>query len=165
MVGGKEEVFEHCESVLNVLGNNVIHVGDNGMGLVVKLCFQMYAGMNMIAAAETFAFGVKLGVDTKTIYNILNTARGGDWMLEHKCPVAGCAASSPANQNFEPEFFLDLYVKDIGLVQTTMNTKKMPLLLSSLTQQMFEGASNTGLGKKDFSAIAIMVRRLAGLED
>lgn len=165
MVGGKKEVFERCKGVLNVLGNNVIHIGDNGMGLVVKLCFNMYGGMGIIAAAETFAFGVKLGVDAKTLYNILNTARGGDWTLENKCPYPDCAPKSPANQNFEPEFFLDLYVKDIGLVQTTMNAQRMPLLMSTLTQQMFEAASNIGLGKKDISGIAILVRRLAGLEE
>jgi len=165
MIGGRKEVFERCQEVLNILGNNIIYVGDNGMGLVVKLCFNMYALMTAVSAAETFAFGVKLGADAKTIFETINTARGGDWYLQRKCPVPGCTPDAPSNKDFEAQFFLELAAKDIGLVRTAMSATRTPLLMTSLTQQMFDAANNMGLGRKDSSAISILVRQLAGLEE
>ena len=165
MIGGKKEVFERCQEVLNILGNNIIYVGENGMGLVVKLCFNMYALMNAVSAAETFAFGVKLGADAKTIFETINTARGGDWYLQRKCPVPGCTPDAPSNKDFEAQFFLELAAKDIGLVRTAMSATRTPLLMTSLTQQMFDAANNMGLGRKDSSAVSILVRQLAGLEE
>jgi len=164
LVGGKKDAFECCKGVLNVLGNNVIHIGDNGMGLVAKLCFNMYTYMTVIAAAETFTFGVKSGVDAKTIYNIITSARGGDFTLERKCPMPGCSPDSPANRNFKPEGPPSLVVKDMGFVMSMAEANNLTLLMSSLTQQMYQATINAGLGKKDYSAISLLIQRLAGLE-
>jgi len=164
LVGGKREVFERCKDVLKVLGNNVIHVGDNGMGLVAKLCFNMYTYMTVVAAAETFTFGVKLGVDAKKIYDIITTARGGDFTLERKCPMPGCSLDSPANRDFEPEGPPSLVVKDMGFVMSMAEASNLTLLMSSLTQQMYQATINAGLGKKDYSAISLLIQRLAGLK-
>ena len=165
LVGGKKEVFEQCKSVLNVLGNNVIHVGDNGLGLVAKLCFNMYTFMTVIAAAETFTFGVKFGVNAKTIHNIINTARGGDWTLERKCPMPGCSPNSPVDRDFEAEGPPHLVVKDIGFAMSMASSSQMTLLMSSLSHQMYQAMINAGLGDKDYSAVSILIQRLAGLEN
>jgi len=165
LVGGTESVFKQCCSVLNVLGSNVIHVGSNGMGLVAKLCFNMYSFMTVVAAAETFTFGTKFGVQAKTIYNIISTARGGDWTLERKCPMPGCSPQSPADRDFEGEGPPYLVVKDMGFVMSMANNQNMALLMSSLTHQMYQAMINAGLGDKDYSAVSLLIQRLAGLEN
>ena len=135
------------------------------MGLVAKLCFNMYSFMTVIAAAETFTFGTKFGVDPKAIYNIINTARGGDWTLERKCPMPGCSPNSPANRDFEGEGPPRLVVKDMGFVMSMASESKLPLLMSSLAHQMYQAMINAGLGDKDYSAVSLLIQRLAGLEN
>src|SRR5204862_4288778 len=37
MVGGPRDLFEECKPVLEAMGKNVIHCGENGMGEAVKV--------------------------------------------------------------------------------------------------------------------------------
>jgi len=165
ITGAKKEVIDRCSDVLNVLGNNIVHVGDVGMGKVIKLCFNMYAATEVAAAAEAFAFGVKCGADPKTIFDVINTAKGGDWILERVCPWPDLVPGTPASRNYEmPGFFTDLLKKDLGLVADTAKAKNVPLYLSNIVLQILEATSNIGLGKKDYTSMMILIRRLAGLE-
>lgn len=164
MVGGKQSLYEECKDVLNVIGRKVLYIGeDPGLAAAIKLCNNMMSEMQMIAMAETFVFGVKSGLAPKTIFDIINTARGGDWLLEHKCPYPGVVPASPANKNFEAQFFNDLMTKDMGLVIQAAKEMKLPLLMCSLAYQMCEATSAIGLGKKDYSGVAILIQRLAGI--
>lgn len=165
IVGGNRDAYEECKDILNILGDTVVYAGKNGNGLAIKLSFNIYGGMCIIAAAEALAFGVKLGVKPQLIYEVINTARGGDWILENKCPFPHCNENSPSSRNYEPEFPIDMAIKDYGLVMSCINTLKMPLLLASLTYQMFESASTSGFGKKDVSAVGLLVNQLGGLNE
>ncbi len=164
ITGAKKEVFDRCSDVLNTLGNNVIHVGDVGMGKVIKLCFNMYAILSIAAAAETFTFGVKCGADPKVIFNVINSAKKGDWILETNCPWPDVVPAAPSSRNYEmPGFFVDLAKKDIGIAIDTAKAKNMPMTLSNTGLELLQAASNVGLGKKDLASITIVIRRLAGL--
>jgi 3-hydroxyisobutyrate dehydrogenase-like beta-hydroxyacid dehydrogenase len=107
---------------------------------------------------------VRLGVEPKTLYEVINTARGGDWILENKCPFPNCNENSPADRNFEPEFPIEMAIKDYGLLMSSINALKMPMLMASLTYQMFESAATAGFGNKDVSGISLLVNQLAGLD-
>ena len=164
ITGAKKEVLDRCSDVMNVIGNNIIHVGDVGMGKVIKLCFNMYGIMSVVAAAETFAFGVKCGADPKVIFNVINTAKGGDWILEKNCPWPDVVPGTPSSRNYEmPGFFTDLAKKDLGIAIDTAKAKNMPMILSNIGLELLQAASNVGLGKKDYASLTIVLRRLAGL--
>ena len=164
IVGGPREVFEKCSRILNVLGNKIVYAGENGKGLVLKLCFNIYSGMGLIAAAEAFVFGDQQGVDPCLIYEVITKARNGDWILENKCPYPECNERSPANNDFQPGFFLDYALKDYGFVISTIDEEKSTFPMISLTHKMFSDASDSGLGEKDASAIALYVKILAGVK-
>ena len=164
ITGAKKEVIERCSDVLNILGNNIVHVGDVGMGKVIKLCFNMYGIMSVAAAAETFAFGVKCGADPKVIFDVINTAKGGDWILEKNCPWPDVVPGTPSSRNYEmPGFFTDLAKKDLSIAIDTAKSKNMPMILSNIGLELLQAASNVGLGKKDYASMTIVLRRLCGL--
>ena len=96
---------------------------------------------------------------------VLSTIRGGDWLMDHKCPYPDVVPSCPANKDFDPDFFNDLMVKDMGLAMGAAKDMKIPLLMCSLAYEMCQATSTMGLNKKDFSAVAKLVQRLAGMED
>ncbi len=166
IIGAKKEVLERCSDVMNVLGNNVIHVGDVGMGKVLKLCFNMYSILTIAALSEMFTFGVKCGADPKIIFDVVKTAKKGDWVMETACPWPGVVPTAPSNRNYEmPGFFVDLAKKDIGIAIDTAKAKNMPMILTNISLELLQSASNVGLGKKDLTAMAIVIRRLAGMFD
>jgi 3-hydroxyisobutyrate dehydrogenase len=71
---------------------------------------------------------------------------------------------SPANKDFAPGFTADLMAKDLGLILSAAEAKKIPLLACSLTHQLVEAARASGLGQKDWSVVSKIIRRLAGEE-
>ena len=57
MVGGPKDLFEECKPVLEAMGKNVIHCGENGMGEVVKVVNNLIAGVSMAVTAEAYNIG------------------------------------------------------------------------------------------------------------
>ena len=165
MVGGKKDKFDECKKeVLDVVGKNIFYIAeDQGAASLVKLCNNILAEMQMIAMAETVVFGVKGGLDPKIVFDVINTIRGGDWLLEHKFPYAGVIEHCPANNDFEAQFFNDLMAKDMGIAMQAANEMKLPLLMCTLAYQMCEATSAIGLGRKDASAVTRLVQQLAGM--
>ena len=71
MVGGKPEVFERMQPVLQRLGKNVIHIGGHGAGQVAKAANQIIVGLTIEAVAEALVFAAKSGVDAEKVRKAL----------------------------------------------------------------------------------------------
>ena len=164
MVGSKKELFDQCKSILDVMGEKVIHVGEVGMGEVVKLANNLAAAIAGVGVFEGFLFGVKLGADPKVLYEVMSASSGNSWVLQTRVPYPNVIPGSPANDDFAPGFTADLMAKDLGLILSAAEATKIPLLAGSLTRQLVEAARAAGYGSKDWSVIARIIQQLAGEE-
>ena len=63
MVGGEPEVFERVKPLFEILGKNIVHVGDHGAGQVVKACNQVVISLTMEGVAEAILLARKNSVD------------------------------------------------------------------------------------------------------
>jgi 3-hydroxyisobutyrate dehydrogenase len=162
MVGGKKEVFQRCQEILDVMGEKVIHVGDVGMGEVVKLANNLAAAIAGIGVFEGFLFGTRLGADPKVLFNVMSASSGNSWVLQTRVPLPGVIPQSPANEDFAAGFTADLMAKDLGLILSAAEATRTPLLAGSLTFQLIEAAKAMGYGGKDWSVVAKVLQRLAG---
>lgn len=80
--------------------------GGVGAASYVKLVNQLLAGVHIAAAAEAMAFGAKLGLDTRHLYEIIKNAAGGSWMFENRVPAM-------LNADWTPHSQLAIFVKDL----------------------------------------------------
>jgi 3-hydroxyisobutyrate dehydrogenase len=71
-------------------------------------------------------------------------------------------ADSPASNGWVPGFMTDLMAKDLDLVIGYAATQRTPLFTSGTVRQVLGAASQAGYGREDFSALAKIVRQLAG---
>jgi len=164
MVGGKKEIFDQCQPILEVMGEKIFHVGEVGMGEVVKLANNLIGAVCGIAVCEGFLFGTKLGADPKTLFEVISASAGNCWFLQTRVPYPNVIPQSPANNDFAPGFTTDLMAKDLGLIMSAAEATQIPLLATSLTRQLIEAARVMGLGSKDWSVVAKVIQRLAGEE-
>ena len=104
MCGGEKRSFEKAKPILEAMGKNLVHCGDAGLGQVTKICNNMLAGINALAAAEAMVMGERLGVSRETLYNVISTSTGRSYIFETSNPMPGVSATSPANNNFKPGF-------------------------------------------------------------
>jgi 3-hydroxyisobutyrate dehydrogenase len=157
MVGGSEVNFNSALSILSDMGNNVIHAGELGAGLAVKICNNMILGTTMIALAESFTMAKKLGLDQKTFFDISSKATGMSWAMLNHLPVANIIETSSANNNFKPGFAAEMMLKDLSLAQNAADSVNISTPIGLKALDMYKEFINQGKGSLDYSAIIKLI--------
>ena len=165
MVGGPKDLFEECKPVLEAMGQNVIHCGENGMGEVVKVVNNLIAGVSMAVVAEAYNIGLRAGADPKVLYDVISRSSGRCWSHDTNHPIPGVSPSSPANNAYAPGFMVDLMRKDLGLAVSAAKGVQAPAILAAAAEQLFGSASNMGHGRLDMSAVVKAFQALSGPGD
>ncbi len=156
MTGGEESVYNRSLPVLEVLGQNIHHLGSVGAGTAMKLVNQLLVGINMAAVAEALVLGAQAGADPDKILEVISTSFGGSRMLDRGVPLI-------IDRNFAPATPVDLIRKDLGIVVDAANENKLPLDISRAVLSLFDRAHNEGLGENDMTAIVIPLEKDADL--
>ncbi|MFA7468919.1 MAG: NAD(P)-dependent oxidoreductase, partial [Desulfotomaculaceae bacterium] len=157
MVGGKQDVFERCRPVLEAMGNNIVHVGDNGMGQTTKLMNQILVVGNLNATVEALVFAQKAGVDLESAINAVKGGAAGSWQLANLGPRI-------TKRDFAPGFMVDLLQKDLRLVTETAAEMKLPLPVTSYLNQLFYSLQDSGEGASGTQVLVKALERISGVE-
>jgi 3-hydroxyisobutyrate dehydrogenase len=163
MVGGDAAVLEAARPTLEPFAGLIVHVGGPGMGQVVKLCNNLIYAAQMLATAEATVMATNAGVDPAQLYEVLTHSTGDCVAVRTRLPVEGVVPDSPASNGWAPGFMTDLMAKDLDLAIGYAAKSRTPLLTSGVVRQMLSAASQAGYGHEDFSALAKIVRQLAGM--
>ena len=163
MIGGEAAVLDIVRPALEPFAGLIVHVGGPGMGQVVKLCNNVIYAAQMLATAEATAMAVKAGADPKRLYEVVTHSTGDCVAVRTRLPVEGVVPDSPASNGWAPGFMTDLMAKDLDLALHYAATSHTPLFTAGVVRQMLGAASEAGYGREDFSALAKVIRQLAGL--
>ena len=163
MVGGDAAVLDAARPALEPFSGLVVHVGGPGMGQVVKLCNNLIYAAQMLATAEATVLAAKAGVDLAQLYEVLTHATGDCVAVRTRLPAEGVVADSPASNGWAPGFMTDLMAKDLDLAIGYAGRQRSPLLTAGVVRQVLGAASVAGYGREDFSALAKVLRGLAGM--
>ena len=157
MVGGSDAAFAKARPILEKMGKNIVHTGAPGSGQAAKIVNNMILGITMIGVAEGFLMGKRLGLDMKTLFDIVSTSSGSCWAVNNYLPVAGPVPTSPANRDFAPGFTAENMLKDLKLAQQAALSSGASTPMGAEAAMLFNLFVNTGNGGKDFSGIIRML--------
>ena len=157
MIGGDEEALERARPVLDHLASDIVHVGGVGAGQVTKLCNNMLTAIITTALGEILVTGVKAGVDLEPLAAALGAGSAGTYVL------SGYLPNTLFTEARNPGFALALMRKDVGLFMKAAADAGMELPLSQLAVERHEDAAAGGLDEADFTSIAELYERAAGL--
>ena len=156
IVGGAPETFAACEDLFRAMGKNIFHVGALGHGLAMKLLNNMLGQVQTVAIAEALVFGVKAGLDPKQIYEVIRVSTGNSVQFENRVPRM-------LKRDFTPGGTIDISYKDQELETAFAKRLGVPLLLASVSQQVYQMGRAAGFNKEDGSAIIKVMEQLAGV--
>ncbi len=139
MVGGEDTVFEKYKPVLEIIGKSVIHVGGVGAGGVAKLVNNMIVGSAFTVIAESFALGMKNGIDPRVLYNAIKDGWAGSKVLD-------VAASGIINNDFVPGGTVDIHFKDLGYALSLAGSQNVPVPMTAISHEIFKAARASGRG-------------------
>ena len=159
MVGGDATTFAQAKPILDAMGNpeRVVHIGESGSGQICKVCNQMVIGGALAAVSEAFALARKAGVEPARVREALLGGFAASRVLE----VHG---ERMLQGNYKPGFRAQLYAKDMRIAGQTLADHETPAPVSSAVQQLVTSMVAAGQGDEDYSALATVVFRLAGLD-
>ena len=158
MAGGTKAAYAAAEPYLKSVSKKIVHCGDAGAGQAAKICNNMILGISMIAVAEAFVLGEKLGLSHQALFDVASTSSGQCWSLTSYCPVPGPVPASPANNDYKPGFAAALMLKDLKLAVEAAEDSGASLNLGPKAAHLYETFVDGNNGGADFSGIINAIR-------
>ncbi len=147
LTAGPDWVYAKCQDVLDAMSGKVYRFGaEVGLGSKVKVINQLLVGVQIAAAAEAMALGLREGVDPDLLYEALRSGAGNSWAFTDRVPRI-------LSGRYEAITALDIFVKDLGLVLEAAKATRFPTPLAATAYQMFATAAAAGHGREDDIAV------------
>jgi 3-hydroxyisobutyrate dehydrogenase-like beta-hydroxyacid dehydrogenase len=159
MASGPTSVFERVKPILEVIGKNVIYVGQRpGLGQMMKLVNNLLSATALVASSEAFVLGTKAGLDPDIMLKVINTSTGRNTATEDKFP------KSILPRTFDYGFKTELMYKDVKLCLEQAETLGVPMWVGNAVRQLWGYAMGQGGGPRDFTTIIQYIESWAGVE-
>ncbi len=157
MVGGDKAAFEVVLPVFQALGTKITLMGEAGAGQMTKACNQVMVAINYLAMAEALALGAKAGMDLDLLHQALagGLANSAVWERRGRLAIKG---------DFKAGFRIRLHHKDLTIALDAARELGVALPGTAHVRELYRAMMNNGEGELDHSALALLLRRWAGLE-
>ncbi len=155
MVGGEGPVVDALMPMFQAMGKTIVHQGPAGSGQHTKMVNQILIATNMIGVCEALLYGHKAGLDLEKVLQSVGTGAAGSWSLNNLGPriIAG---------NFDPGFFVEHFLKDMGIALAEARRMKLALPGLALAEQLYRAVEARGDGRRGTHALMLA---LAGLSE
>lgn len=156
MVGGKEAIFARVRPLFEILGKNIVYIGDHGAGQVCKSCNQIAISQTLAGVGEALLFARASGVDPSKVRAALLGGSAYSRVLE----IHG---QRMIDRDFQPGFKTRLHHKDLRLVLEAAHELGLPLPGTAQVAQFLNALMGRGLGELDSSALYQVQEEASGL--
>ncbi len=147
-VGATDGDFERVRPIVESLGD-VRHVGGLGAGAAMKLVVNSTLGAAIVALGEALALGDSLGLQRRTVLDVLEDSPIG--------PIVRAKRLSVESAQYPPSFKLRLADKDLRLVTEAGDEAGLDLKAGRATRAWLDEAMDQGAGDLDFSAVVATI--------
>lgn len=159
VVAGEDAAIAAVQPLFDVLGQKTWRLGsDPKRANVAKIAGNMMITLAMEAMGEATALTESHGVNAADFLNIITNTLFAS-------PSYQRYGGFIANNRYEPGFKLTLGLKDVNLALEAASETKMVLPAAQIVRENMMQAIEQGLGAKDWSIVAKVTRRRAGLPE
>ena len=153
MVGGKPDLFEQIKPYFEIMGKNIVHIGDNGDGQVCKIANQIVVAVTIEAVGEALLFASKAGADPRKVRQALL----GGFAQSRVLDLHG---ERMIERNFTPGARIRLHKKDLNLALQRAHDLELSLPSTSIAQGLFNAVAAQGNIDLDHSAMVLAIETL-----
>jgi 3-hydroxyisobutyrate dehydrogenase-like beta-hydroxyacid dehydrogenase len=145
-VGGERALYDRWRSVLESILPRAVFIGSAGQAMVLKLVANLLVALNSAAAAEALALAERAGLDMRLALDVLAGSAASSRMLEVRGPMI-------VKREFPPQMKLDLFMKDLHLIQEAATVVGAALPLTNVAERLYREAQVAGHGGKDLAVV------------
>jgi 3-hydroxyisobutyrate dehydrogenase len=157
MIGGDKEVVDALRPLFETMGKTIVHQGPAGAGQHTKMVNQVLIASNMIGVCEALLYGFKAGLDLDVVLQSVSSGAAGSWSLSNLGPriIAG---------NFEPGFFVEHFLKDMGIALAEARRMQLSLPGLALAEQLYRAVEAQGYARKGTHALMLALSNLSAID-
>ena len=150
-VGGPEAAFEKALPVLRMMGENVIRLGDNGSGLVMKICHNALVSQIQNGVNETLTLADKYGIGIDDFVTAVSYGGAQNFYLDSKKEALKA-------ENWTTAFSIQNMHKDVHICLSMAEEKGFAMPGEENAARVYDKALDMGIGGEDFCATMKAVR-------
>jgi 3-hydroxyisobutyrate dehydrogenase len=154
MVGGDSATFDTVRPCFDVMGKTVVLQGGPGSGQHTKLVNQTLVAGNIVAVCEALLYAQRAGLDVPSVLESVSGGAAASWALSNLAPriVAG---------DFAPGFFVDHFVKDMGIALDEAARMHIALPGLALARQLYVALQAQGHGRDGTQALILALEAMS----
>jgi 3-hydroxyisobutyrate dehydrogenase len=157
MIGGDKDVVAAVQPLFEAMGKTIVHQGGPGAGQHTKMVNQILISSNMVAVCEGLLYGYKCGLDLETVFKSVSVGAAGSKALEILGPRM-------MKRDFEPGFYVEHFIKDMGIALAEAETMNLSLPGLALAKQLYESVRALGYGRKGTQALLLALEQMSGVK-
>lgn len=150
-VGGDETTYEAMKPILSYMGCNIIRMGDNGKGLVMKICHNALVSQIQNGVNETITLAKANGISIPEFTKAVSYGGAANWYLD------GQAAKLDA-EDYTTAFSIENMAKDVNICVNLAKECNVKMPGEENALNVYTKALEKGMGKEDFRATIKVVR-------
>lgn len=151
-VGGIKAIFEVVKPILQCMGRDIIYMGDNGSGLVMKICHNMLVAQIQNGVNEMLALSEASGLQFDDVVTAISYGGGQNFYLDSKKATIKVG-------DFSPKFSVENMHKDIHLALNLATEVNIKLPGAENAREVYDRAMELAMNREDFSATIKVVRK------
>src|SRR5947209_12915295 len=146
MVGGEADTLEAVRPPLECMGKTIVHQGGPGAGQHTKMVSQILIAGNMLGVCEAPLYDHRAGLGRKSVAQSVGGGAAASWSLNNLGPRI-------IDRNFEPGFFVEHFLKDLGIALAEAKRMRLVLPGLALANQLYLSVQAYGYGRNRTQAL------------
>ena len=157
MIGGNKQAVDALDICWNAMGKTIVYQGGPGAGQHTKMVNQTLIATNMIGVCEALLYGYRAGLDLETVMQSVASGAAGSWSLSNLAPRI-------IANNFDPGFFVEHFIKDMGIALA--ESKRMGLSMPglALAHQLYLALAAQGHSRDGTHALELALASMSGID-
>jgi len=154
MAGGDRADFDRVLPLFETMGKRIMHLGAAGAGQHTKMANQIVIAGTMVGMCESLLYGHKAGLDVSSMVECIRGGAAGCWSLDNYAPRI-------LRRDFDPGFFVEHFIKDMGLALAEAERMQLPLPGLALAHQLYVLTQARGHGRLGVQALALALEEIS----
>jgi 3-hydroxyisobutyrate dehydrogenase len=154
MVGGEASVFDRVKPLFEVMGKRILHLGGAGAGQHTKMANQIVIAGTMVGVCEALLYGHRAGLDVASMVECIRGGAAACWSLDNYAPRI-------LRRDFDPGFFVEHFIKDMGLALAEAERMQLALPGLALAHQLYVLTQARGHGRLGVQALALALEEIS----
>ena len=136
MVGGKNDEVQNIMPLLNILGDNILHIGDFGKGMSVKLLNNFIAASSVLATRNVLSQVHDFGLTEKQLLDVVKCSTGDNWFAQNYYTL------NWSKENFDKTNTMGILEKDLLSYIESKSNKNTNFALNKYENSIVNGIKN-----------------------